>query len=296
MRMREPLALADDAITRVSPGAEEAAIGREEAAELYAELELLPHKQREAVVLRDLYGLRYDEVAKALGTSRAAVEALLFRGRRRLQRRLRPGVAAGVLVVPLAVQESIAYAVPGFAATAAPAGAAATAAAVPLLVKLAAGGAAIGIAGSAGVVAERGLHDPPGRPAAAVVRPSAAAPAESAVGAKPSVTVVRGSLVEPAATGARGSSSAGEDEPARAAGLPPVDDDRDERGGDEGNSGPAGGKSEPEPEPERERGDSSGPGASGRSGASEEHAADEPVEVDEPDAAAEPTELDEPDR
>jgi RNA polymerase sigma factor (sigma-70 family) len=164
-RMREPLSVPDDEITLVSPGVEETAIGREEAAALYAELGHLPDKQREAVVLRDLYGLRYDEVAKALGTSRPAVEALLFRGRRRLQRRLRPGFAAGVLVVPLAIQESIAYAVPGFASTAAPAGAAAAAVGVPLLAKLAAAGTAIGIAGSAGVIAERSVHDPPTRPA-----------------------------------------------------------------------------------------------------------------------------------
>lgn len=162
-RMREPLAV-DEELTLVSPAADEQASGREQAAALYAELAALPEKQREAVVLRDLYGLRYDEVAVALGTSRPAVEALLFRGRRRLQSRLRPGFAAGVLVVPLAVQESIAYAVPGFASTAAPAGAVAVAAGVPLLVKLAAAGAAVGIAGSAGIVTERALHDPPPRP------------------------------------------------------------------------------------------------------------------------------------
>lgn len=164
-RMGEPLAVADEPM-RASIGVDEQAMGREEAAELYAELAALPEKQREALVLRELYGLRYDEVAAALGTSRAAVEALLFRGRRRLQRRLRPRLAAGVLVVPLAIQESIAYAIPGFAGTAVPAGAAATAVGVPLLAKLAAAGAAVGIAGSAGVVAERGPHDPPASPAA----------------------------------------------------------------------------------------------------------------------------------
>ena len=183
-RMREPLAV-DDELTLVSPGAEETALNREEAAELYAELAVLPEKQREAVVLRDLYGLRYDEVATALGTSRPAVEALLFRGRRRLQRRLRPGLAAGVLVVPLAVQESIAYAVPGFASSAAPTGAAAAAAAgIPLLAKLAATGAAIGLAGSAGYVAENSLHDPPARPAAsasAKLSAQAAAPQQARV-------------------------------------------------------------------------------------------------------------------
>jgi hypothetical protein len=161
--MREPLAV-DDEPTLVSPAADDTAIGREQAAALYAELAGLPVKQREAVVLRDLYGLRYDEVATALGTSRPAVEALLFRGRRRLQRRLRPGVAAGVVVVPLAVQESIAYAVPGFASTAVPTGAVAVAAGIPVVAKLAAGGAAVGLAGSAGIVAERSLHDPPVRP------------------------------------------------------------------------------------------------------------------------------------
>ena len=71
---------------------------------------------------------------------------------------------AGALVVPLAVQESIAYAVPGFASTAATP-AAAAAVGIPLIAKLAAAGAAVGIAGSAGIVAERGLHDPPVRPA-----------------------------------------------------------------------------------------------------------------------------------
>ncbi len=167
-RMREPLALIDDDPTQVSPSVEETALGREEAAALYAELAVLPEKQREAVVLRDIYGLRYDEVATALGTSRPAVEALLFRARRRLQRRLRPGLVAGVLVVPLAVQESIAYAVPGFASTAATP-AAAAAVGVPLIAKLAAAGAAVGIAGSAGVVAERSLHDPPTRPAGSTV-------------------------------------------------------------------------------------------------------------------------------
>jgi RNA polymerase sigma factor (sigma-70 family) len=163
-RMREPLAL-DDEREPASSTLEEQAVLRAEFADLRAELAALPEKQREAVVLRDLYGLRYDEVAKALGTSRPAVEALLFRGRRRLQQRLRPGFAAGVLVVPLALRESIAYAVPGFAAGgASTAGVLVKLAGVPLAAKLAAAGAAVSVAGSAGVLAERELRDPPGRP------------------------------------------------------------------------------------------------------------------------------------
>lgn len=149
---------------------EEQAGARADFAALRHELSALPEKQREAVVLRDLFGLRYDEVARALDLSRPAVEALLFRGRRRLQRRLRPELAAGVLVVPLALRESIAYAVPGFAAGgASTAGVLAKLSAVPIAAKLAAAGATVGVVGSAGVIAERELHDPPARPAAALV-------------------------------------------------------------------------------------------------------------------------------
>lgn len=163
VRTRNAVALGD-AVTLVSPGADEQAAGRAEAAELYSEVAALPDKQRAAVVLRDIYGLRYDEVAAALGTSRPAVEALLFRGRRRLQRRLRPGLAAGVLVLPLSLHESLAYAVPGFGGTAGPVGAAASAVAIPLLAKVAAVGAAATIAGSTGVIAERHLDGVPVRP------------------------------------------------------------------------------------------------------------------------------------
>ena len=170
-RMRAPLALDDERESAsASSTLEEQALLRAEFADLRAELAALPEKQREAVVLRDLYGLRYDEVAKALGTSRPAVEGLLFRGRRRLQQRLRPGFAAGVLVVPLALRESIAYAVPGFAAGgASTAGVLVKLAGVPLAAKLAAAGAAVSVAGSAGVLAERELRDPPARPPRAPV-------------------------------------------------------------------------------------------------------------------------------
>lgn len=146
---------------------EEQVDARAQLSELHAGIASLPEKQREAVVLRDFYGLRYDEVARALGTSRPAVEALLFRARRRLQTTLRPGVAASVLVVPLALRESLAYAVPGFAGGAASsAGLLAKLAAAPVAAKLAAAGVTVGVAGSAGVLVERRVPDPPVRPAA----------------------------------------------------------------------------------------------------------------------------------
>lgn len=243
-RMREPLATGDEPML-VAPAADETAIGRENAAALYAQLAVLPEKQREAVVLRDLYGLQYDEVARALGTSRPAVEALLFRGRRRLQRRLRPGLAAGVLVVPLTIRESIAYAVPGFAGTA-PAGAAtATAAGIPLAAKLAAAGSAVAIAGSAGFVAERSLHDPPSRPSAGVAVDGDERTAEAHALRHHATLMPVPPGGFPLLAARADSSGPGGGDKRRAAAVDENEDD-DRHGGDdedrEDNSGPSGGR------------------------------------------------------
>jgi RNA polymerase sigma-70 factor (ECF subfamily) len=282
VRMREPRPV-DDEVTLVAPAADEAAISREEAAALYAQLAGLPAKQREAVVLRDLYGLRYDEVAKALGTSRPAVEALLFRGRRQLKRRLRPGVAAGVLAVPLAIQESIAYAVPGFASTAAPAGAAAVAAGIPLVAKLATAGAAAALAGSAGLVADRSLHDPPARPAAAkaeLVRPAAAVVAEPSPPALLPVPAGGFPIVSRSRKDDNSGPGGGGVETARGAGA--ADDNHNE------------GKGKADDDPvETAREDNSGPGGGGEPGDVEDVAPALAVEDHSgPGDGAEPAEAD----
>jgi RNA polymerase sigma factor (sigma-70 family) len=83
------------------------------AAELCDALAQLPERQREAVTLRYLYGLRYGEVATALGLSRPATEALLFRARRTMRIRLRHATAAA-LVVPVSIRDELALALPGF--------------------------------------------------------------------------------------------------------------------------------------------------------------------------------------
>jgi RNA polymerase sigma factor (sigma-70 family) len=57
---------------------------RDELIGLEAALRQLPDQQREAVLLRDWRGLSYEEVAAQLGVSHAAVETLIFRGRRTL--------------------------------------------------------------------------------------------------------------------------------------------------------------------------------------------------------------------
>ena len=53
-----------------------------------AALERLPETQRNALLLREWQGRSYNEIARELGVSRPAVEALLFRARRGLAREL----------------------------------------------------------------------------------------------------------------------------------------------------------------------------------------------------------------
>ena len=88
---------------------------RAEMEALCAAVAELPTKQREAIVLREFYGLSYREVAAALGTTGTAVESAIFKSRRSLQARLRPmRDAAGSLALPLSLQDSLAQAIPGF--------------------------------------------------------------------------------------------------------------------------------------------------------------------------------------
>ena len=68
--------------------------------EVVRAVEALPDEYRAAVVLSDLQGLRYAEVAAVLGVPEGTVKSRLFRGRRILQRRLvRYAVEMGYLRV-----------------------------------------------------------------------------------------------------------------------------------------------------------------------------------------------------
>ena len=53
-------------------------------------LESLPEELRVAVMLRDLHGLEYREIADATGVPIGTVESRIFRGRRHLRRKLAP--------------------------------------------------------------------------------------------------------------------------------------------------------------------------------------------------------------
>jgi RNA polymerase sigma-70 factor (ECF subfamily) len=92
-RMREPLRVEEEPIAFGSD-AHSAAVSRYEAATLREALADLPRAQREAILLRELRGLSYDEVARALSITTGAVESLIFRARRTLQVRLSEALTA----------------------------------------------------------------------------------------------------------------------------------------------------------------------------------------------------------
>jgi RNA polymerase sigma-70 factor, ECF subfamily len=160
-RMAKPLTLVVDERDAVGADVEQVAGQHAEVEALCSALAELPKQQREAIVLREFYGLSYDEVQTALGVTDGAVESLLFRARKRLQAELQPArVASGALALPLALRDSIAAAVPGFSA-ASSGGSLAKLASLPLFAKLAAAAATVTAAGTIGFVGlEARDHDP----------------------------------------------------------------------------------------------------------------------------------------
>ena len=134
-RMREPLALPE--LPSDLPDPLVAAMRAADLQAVWAALGTLPRRQRRALVLRELGGLSYHELGRALGVSHSAVESLLFRARRQVR-----SLVAGA---PLALRDQLAQLIPGF--DPASAGIVARAAALPIALKLA--GAAVGV----GVVA-----------------------------------------------------------------------------------------------------------------------------------------------
>lgn len=57
--------------------------------EIVDAIHALPEEYRAAVVMSDLHGLRYGEIAQALGVPEGTIKSRLFRGRRLLQDKLR---------------------------------------------------------------------------------------------------------------------------------------------------------------------------------------------------------------
>ncbi len=72
------------------PGPEDLASGREDAVRVHRALAALDEEFREAVVLRDLEGLSYGEIALATGVPAGTVRSRIHRGRALLRERLVP--------------------------------------------------------------------------------------------------------------------------------------------------------------------------------------------------------------
>jgi RNA polymerase sigma-70 factor, ECF subfamily len=93
-RMREPLPT--DAADTIVGGGDPvvAALRRADLAALWRAISALPPAQRDALLLREFGGLRYDELAAALAVTESAVESLLVRARTRLRSQLKAAYAA----------------------------------------------------------------------------------------------------------------------------------------------------------------------------------------------------------
>jgi RNA polymerase sigma factor (sigma-70 family) len=133
-RMREPLTIPDLPSDLPDPLA--AAIRAADLEAVWAAIASLPRRQRRALVLREVGGLSYHELGRALGVSHSSVESLLFRARQHVRRL----VAAAT---PFALRDDLARLIPGFdsgnAALVAPA------ASLPIAVKLATAAVSVGV-------------------------------------------------------------------------------------------------------------------------------------------------------
>jgi RNA polymerase sigma factor (sigma-70 family) len=133
-RMRQPLALSELPSDLPDPLA--AAIRSTDLDAIWAAISTLPRHQRRALVLRELGGLSYHELERALGVSHSAVESLLFRARQQVRKL----VAAAT---PLAFRDELARAIPGL--DPGTAGVVARVAAAPMALKLATAAVSVGV-------------------------------------------------------------------------------------------------------------------------------------------------------
>lgn len=86
---RKPAGTLEGLDVAATHGLEEQVDQHVHVAVLRSALERLPEQQRKAIVLRELQGASYAEIAAALDTTQGAVESLIFRARRQLATSLR---------------------------------------------------------------------------------------------------------------------------------------------------------------------------------------------------------------
>lgn len=164
-RMREPLAEPERNGRPEAPDALSVLIAGEELRTLGRSIRDLPDHQRQALVLHEIHGLPYDQVAEVIGVSESAIGSLLFRARKRLRSGL--DRAYGWLPLP-ALWDTVDHVL-----ARAPA---AKIAALPAVAKLGAGAVAVGLTAGAVVGVEhevRAPSEPRVLPAAVSTGPSA---------------------------------------------------------------------------------------------------------------------------
>ena len=137
-RMREPLALPELPADLPDPLA--AAIRATDLDAVWKALSRLPRRQRRALMLRELGGLSYHELGRALGVSQSAVESLLFRARRHVRSLI---AGANAAAVPLALRHELGRLIPDFDPGSA--GLVARIASAPVALKLATAAVGIGV-------------------------------------------------------------------------------------------------------------------------------------------------------
>src|SRR3989454_6478900 len=160
-RMREPLALPE--LPSDFPDPLASAIRALDLDAVWSAISSLPRRQRRALVLRELGGLSYHELPRALDVSGSSVESLLFRARRHVRSLL---AGANAAALPVALRDELTRLIPGFDPGSA--GLVARATALPIGVKLAT--AAVGV----GAVTT-GAAQFPERPAHTIQTPAAVA-------------------------------------------------------------------------------------------------------------------------
>jgi RNA polymerase sigma factor (sigma-70 family) len=217
---------------------------RERLAQVLAAVQTLPVRQRDAIVLREVEGRSYEEIAAALGTGSGSVRALINRARGSLRMAVTAVTPIGLLLrLPSTAEVT---------AGAAGAGAGAIAskvAATALVTGAVAGGVALAPVGDGGSTA--GKPDPP---ATLTESPHGAAQAHSPpAGDTAAITTTTTSKPGDDHGGPADGRHRGEDRSGR-------DDHGDDDGHrDSSNSGPGGGGGEPEDSTSEPR--SSGPGS-----------------------------------
>lgn len=283
--------------------------------ELVVAVQALPDRQRDAILLRELEGRSYDEIATALGVTDGAVRQLLNRARNSLR-------AAAAAVTPMPLLTRLASgdsAEPVAARVAEMAGAAGSGA---LVAKVCATALVTGaVVSGAAVLPDNGRDERRGAPVGVEPAHAAEAPAAESGRAATTVAASDDDADGDGTRGQRGRSGRGDgkeraavqgdDRSGRRERRDADDDERDEledrdrqedrsgpRGGEDGrddlepdddHSGPGGGSGDDEPDDEVERAatdDRSGPGGGGSGssgGGSDPDEIEDLLEPEEPD-------------